>query len=134
MASCMILYSFLSLSVLSNRKTISLAAREDKIPVRAGIIIFMGTGSGNLDATLNPAVNAANPTIDLVMEAVNSFHDILLSMNLMKSGTVLINISVVFTMIFVLKNFITTFLAAAPVTCFSQITAANLWIVSFPKA
>ncbi len=46
----------------------------------------MGTGSGNLDATLNPAVNAANPTIDLVMEAVNSFHDILLSMNLMKSA------------------------------------------------
>ena len=87
----------------------------------------MGTGSGNLDATLNPAVNAANPTIDLVMEAVNSFHDILLSMNLMKSGTVLININVVFTMTFVLKNFITTFLAATPVTCFSQITAANLY-------
>ena len=64
--------------------------------MRAGIIIFMGTGSGNLDATLNPAVNAANPTIDLVMEAVNSFHDILLSMNLMKSGTVLININVVY--------------------------------------
>ena len=57
----------------------------------------MGTGSGNLDATLNPAVNAANPTMDLVIEAVSSFHDILLSMNLMKSGTVLINISVVFT-------------------------------------
>ena len=65
----------------------------------------MGTGSGNLDATLNPAVNAANPTMDLVIEAVSSFHDILLSMNLMKSGTVLINISVVFTMTFVLEKF-----------------------------
>ena len=120
------MYSFFSLSVLSNRETISLAAREDKIPERVGIIIFIGAGNGNLDAKLNPAINAANPTMDLVIEAVNSFQDILLSMNLIKSGTVLTNISVVLTITLVLTNLIATFLAAAPVTCFSQITAANL--------